>query len=91
MKRGLEKKTCPQKRGRALLCGMLLMGLLLLSGCGKTQTEGQEVQNTELTDFVYVPECIELKLHEDVEADYRFLNNVKLLEGKLLYHILQTY
>ena len=90
MKRGLEKKTCPQKRGRALLCGMLLMGLLLLSGCGKTQTEGQEVQNTELTDFVYVPECIELKLHEDVEADYRFLNNVKLLEGKLLYHILAT-
>jgi len=88
MKRGLEKKTCPQKRGRTLLCGMLLMGLLLLAGCGKTQTEGTEVQNTELTDFVYVPEFIELKLHEDVEGDYRWLNNVKLVEGKLLYHIL---
>ena len=90
MTRKYEKCVCRKKRRRILLGGLLLMSSLFFAGCGKTQTEGTEVQNTELTDFVYVPEFIELKLHEDVEADYRFLNSVKLVEGKLLYHILAT-
>ncbi len=90
MTRKYEKCVCRKKRGRILLGGLLLMSSLLLFGCGKTQIAESEIQNSEITDFVYVPEFVELKLHEDVKADYVWLNNAKLVEGKVLYHILAT-
>lgn len=83
-----NKDKMIKKRCRSfLLCGMMLMVLVLMAGCGKKQTL-EEMQNAELTDFVYVPEFIDLKLSKDMEADYLWLNSVKLVEGKVLYSLL---
>ena len=83
-----DKDKMVRKRcGSFLLYGMMLMVLVLLAGCGKKQTLEKEIQNTELTDFVYVPEFTELKLDEDAEGDRMLLSDVKLVGENVLYNL----
>ncbi|MBR6664687.1 MAG: extracellular solute-binding protein [Lachnospiraceae bacterium] len=76
-----------KRGGNFLRYGILLMVLVLMAGCGKIPTEETELQNPELTDFVYVPEFTELNLNEDAEGDRMLLSDVKLVGENVLYNL----